>query len=105
MKKIVLFLAAAGLSFAAKSYDVTFGVPAVLGSIQLPPGQYQVKFEGSKVTLTNAKTGKSVDTFAAVQAGDRKFSDTIVQSKRVDGKDLVDEIQIGGTQTALEFKH
>jgi len=105
MKKIVLFLAVASLALAAKSYDVTFSAPAVLGSVQVPAGQYQLKFDGSKVTLTSAKNGKRVDTMAAVQSGNKKFTETIVQSKRVDGKDLVDEIQIGGTTTALDFKH
>jgi hypothetical protein len=40
-----------------------------------------------------------------VQTAEKKYSETTVQSKRVDGKDLVDEIQIGGTKTALDFKH
>ena len=106
MRKLILLFAVAGLSVAgAKSYDVTFASPAVLGTVEVPAGQYQLKYEGSKVTLVNASNGKRLEADATVQAMPQKFSETVVQSKRVDGKDLVDEIQLGGTTTALDFKH
>jgi uncharacterized secreted protein with C-terminal beta-propeller domain len=106
MKKLILLVAVAGLSvLGAKSYDVTFASPAVLGSVEVPAGQYSLKIDGSKVMLTNSTNGKHVEADATVQAMPTKFSETIVQSKHVDGKDLVNEIQIGGTKTALDFKH
>lgn len=106
MKKFILLFAVAGLSVAgAKSYDVTFTSPAVLGAMEVPAGQYQLKLDGSKITLTNASNGKRLETDATVQAMPTKFSETVVQSKHIDGKDLVDEIQLGGTKTALDFKH
>jgi hypothetical protein len=106
MKKIMLLLAVAGLSVAgAKSYDVTFASPAVLGTTTVPAGQYQLKYEGSKVTLVNAVSGKRLEADATVQEMPSKFSETIVQSKHIEGKDLVDIIQLGGTKTELDFKH
>jgi hypothetical protein len=63
-----------------------------------------LKFDGTKVTLVNSN-GKSVGADATVQEMPTKFSQTMVQSKRTDGKDMVDEIQLGGTKTALDFKH
>ena len=104
MKTIVLFLAMASLPLFAKSFDITFSAPAVLGSATVP-GQYSLKFDGSKVTFTNASSGKKLDTVAVVQNGSMKFANTIVQAKRVEGQDIVDEIQLGGTMTALDFKH
>lgn len=105
MKKFMLLFAVAGLSVAgAKSFDVTFTSPAVLGSMEVPAGQYQLKLDGSKVTLINPYNGKKMEADATVQAMPTKFSETVVQSKHVDGKDLVDEIQLGGTKTALDFK-
>jgi hypothetical protein len=100
-----LFLAMASLPLFAKSFDITFSAPAVLGSATVPAGQYSLKFDGAKVTLTNASSGKKFDTVAVVQNGSTKFANTIVQAKRVEGQDLVDEIQLGGTSTALDFKH
>lgn len=99
-----LFLAMVSLPLFAKSFDITFSAPAVLGSATVPAGQYSLKFDGSKVTLTNASSGKKFDTVAVVQNGSMKFANTIVQAKRVEGQDLVDEIQLGGTMTALDFK-
>jgi hypothetical protein len=106
MRKLILLFAVAGLSVAgAKSYDVTFGSATVLGATEVPAGQYQLKFEGSKVTLVNTSNGKRLEADATVQEMPSKFAETIVSSKHVGDKDLVDEIQIGGTKTALDFKH
>jgi hypothetical protein len=103
--KIVLFLAIAGLSFAGtKSYDVTFDAPAVLGPMEVESGLYKVSFDGSKVTLVNESTRKSFETTATVQTSEKKFSETIVESQRDGGKILVNEIRLGGTKTALDFK-
>ncbi|HEX4274614.1 MAG TPA: hypothetical protein VHZ74_04635 [Bryobacteraceae bacterium] len=102
--KLFILLALAGLSLAgAKRYDVTFGAPAVLGPMQVESGSYKLSFDGPKVTLTN-DNGKTFETTAKVETSEKKYSETIVHSKRVAGKDLVDEIQIGGTKTALDFQ-
>ena len=104
-KTLLVLLALTSFAFAGvKHYDVTFGVPAMLGSTSVESGQYQLSFDGSKVTLVNANTRKSVEATATVQTSEKKFSETVVQSKRVDGKDLVNSIQLGGTKTALDFK-
>jgi hypothetical protein len=104
-KTIFLFLAIAGLSFAgSKSFEVTFNSPAVLGPMEVESGHYQVSFDGSKVTLVNENTHKSFETTATVQTSGKKYDETIVESKRDGGKLLVDEIQLGGTKTALDFK-
>jgi hypothetical protein len=106
MRKLILLFAVAGLSVAgAKSYDVTFASPSVLGAVEVPAGLYQLKFDGAKVTLVNASNGKRLEADATMQEMPTKFAETIVQSKHIDGKDLVNEIQIGGTKMALDFKH
>jgi len=103
--KIFLFLAIAGLSFAGtKTYEVTFDSPAVLGPMEVESGHYKVSFDGSKVTLVNESNQKSFETTATVQTSEKKFGETVVESKRDGGKLLVDEIQLGGTKTALDFK-
>jgi len=74
MKKTVLvLLALTSFAFAGgKHYDVTFGAPAVLGSTTLESGQYQLSFDGSKVTLVNSNTRKSVEATATVQTSEKK---------------------------------
>ena len=104
-KTLLVLLALTSFAFAGtKKYDVTFGSPAVLAGMEVESGQYQLSFDGSKVTLVNSNSRKSFETTATVQTSEKKYSETIVQSKRVDGKDLVNEIQLGGTKTALDFK-
>jgi hypothetical protein len=104
-KTILVLLALTSFAFAGtKRYDVTFGSPAVLNGMEVASGQYQLSFEGSRVTLVNSNSHKSFETTATVQTSEKKNSDTIVQSKHVDGKDIVSEIQIGGTKTVLNFK-
>lgn len=103
--KVFLFLAITGLAFAgSKSYEVTFDAPAVLGPMEVEKGLYKVSFDGSKVTLVNELTRKSFETTATVQTSEKKYNDTVVESKRDGNKLLVDEIQLGGTKTALDFK-
>jgi len=103
-KSMVVLLALAGFAFAgSKRYDVTFGSPAVLNGMEVASGQYQLSYDGSKVVLVNSNNHKQFETTATVQNSDKKYNETIVNSKHVDGKDLVNEIQLGGTKTALEF--
>jgi hypothetical protein len=73
--------------------------------MEVESGHYKVSYDGTKVTLVNENTRKSFETTATVQTSEKKYNETIVESKRVDGKVLVDEIQLGGTKTALDFKH
>jgi hypothetical protein len=103
-KTLILLVAVAGLSFA-KSYDVTFDAPAVLGPMEVESGRYKLSIDGSKITLVSENNHKSFATTATVQTSEKKFSETIVESKRDNGKLMVDEIQIGGTKTVLDFKH
>ena len=72
--------------------------------MEVESGHYQVSFDGSKVTLVNETTRKSFETTATVQTSEKKYGETVVESKRDGGKLLVDEIQLGGTKTALDFK-
>jgi hypothetical protein len=103
--RMLLILAVAGLSFAGtKSYTVSFDAPAVLGPMEVESGRYKLTFDGPKVTLVNENTRKSFETTATVQTSGKKFGDTAVESKKENGKVLVDEIQLGGTNTALDFK-
>ena len=103
MKKTLLLLVAiAGLSYA-KSFDITFDQPAVLGPMQVESGHYKLSITGSTVTLVNEDTHKSFETTATVQTSGKKYIDTIVESKTDSGKMMVNEIQLGGTKTALEF--
>ncbi len=93
-----------GLSIAgARSYDITLSNASRAGNLQLDPGAYKVALDGSKVRFTAVKTGKEFETTAKVENVNRKFSETAVETKKVDGSDAIQEIDLAGTRTKVEF--
>jgi hypothetical protein len=104
--KLFLTLALAGAAIAsAKSYDISLGAPAMFGATQMESGQYKLSVDGSKVTLVNSDTNKSVEANATIQNAPKKFPATTVESKRIDGKDVIDKIELGGTHTEIDVNH
>jgi len=103
MKKTLLLLVAiAGLSYA-KSFDINFSQRAVLGPMEVEKGHYKLSINGSTITLVNEDTHKSFETTATVQTSEKKYIDTVVHSNTDSGKMMVNEIELGGTKTVLEF--
>ena len=41
---------------SAKSYDIAFSGPTMVGNTQLPAGEYTLKVEGSNAVITNGGT-------------------------------------------------
>ena len=103
MKKLLILFAAAGISIAAaKTYDITLSTRATIGHTELAPGEYRLRLETNKISLMDNK-GKSVEADAKVESVDKKFDHTAILSKSVNGEDHIDEIQLGGSKTKLEF--
>jgi hypothetical protein len=102
--KLLVLFAAAGLSIAAaKSYDIMLGQAAMIGNTQVQPGDYRLKLSGSSVTLTDSMNGKKIEANAKVESVAKKYEHTAILSKKVNGTDHIDEIQLGGTKTKLDF--
>src|ERR1041384_5843744 len=102
--KLLIVFAAAGLSIAAaRSYDIRLASLATIGTAQVEPGDYTLKLNANTITLVDTSNGKTVETNAKVESVDKKFSHTAVLSKKVNGTDHIDEIQLGGTKTKVEF--
>lgn len=102
--KTLLLFAVAGLSIAsAKSFTVMVPDQATVNGTPLAAGEYKVSVNGASVTLLERNTKNVVQANATVQTADRKFDNTSILSKTVDGKNEIDEIDLGGTKTKLEF--
>ena len=96
-----LFLS--GLCFAGqKSYDVIFSAPATVGGVKLAAGEYKVKVDGTNAVFTDSRA-KSVSTAVKVETGTKKFSFTAVDATKEGGVDKVNAIELGGSNTKLEF--
>jgi len=106
MKKSVLSVALfslAAIGFAgAKKYEISLTAPAKAGSVQLAAGNYQVEVAGDKVVFINSRN-KSVSVPAKMETGKMKFNSTAVESSQKSGEQVIDAIDLGGTNTKVEF--
>jgi hypothetical protein len=106
MKKIFLagVLSLASLTIvSAKSYEIVLSAPTKVGTVQLKPGQYTLKVQGSNAVFTSVDTSKSFTTPVKVENGDTKFDDTKIQSSKQGDTDQIQEIDLGGSKTKLGF--
>jgi hypothetical protein len=108
-RKLLLVLAttafgvtlATGSASAASKYNVSFDRPAVIGGVELKPGDYRLTIDGEKVTIASKQQTAEADV--AMHTEQRKFSSTVVRYELGDGKNSVTQIRLGGTNQVLEF--
>ena len=104
--KLFMTFAVAALSIAgAKSYDLTFDQPAMVGNVKLAAGHYSVKVDASTVHFKNLDTGKTVDVNGKLGTASQKFDSTSSTSNAENGTLKVKEIDLGGTTTKIEFEN
>lgn len=87
---------------SAKSYSVTLTSPTRVGSTELKPGAYEVKVAGTEAVFTN-EDGKSFKVPVTIGQNEKKFDNTAVEAAPKDGKDTLQEIDLGGSTTKLQF--
>ena len=88
---------------SAKSYDIVLQSAATAGKVQLSAGTYSLKVQGSNAVFTNVETGKSYTTAVKVEAGDRTFRFTAVDTQTQNGADQIKSIELAGSNTQLEL--
>jgi hypothetical protein len=103
--KFFLGFALLGLSLAsAKTYEISVDSVTKAGTVQLQPGLYKVSLTGSTVKFTNQDSGKSVETNGVVESnGKSKFDATALETQQVNGANVIQEIDLGGTPTKIKF--
>lgn len=95
-------LASLGIA-SAKSYDVTLTAPAMAGSTELKPGDYKLKVEGTQAVFTDAQSSKTWTAPVKIENSARKFEQTVVESTHQGDMDHIHAIDLGGSNTKLEF--
>jgi hypothetical protein len=98
---VFCFASLAALASAASAYKVTLNEPAQIAGSVLKAGDYRITVNGDKATLTTGKT--SIEVPVKVETGKEKFSYTSVESRSEAGKNILDDIRVGGTTTTLVF--
>ena len=109
MKKSLLLIGFVSLSSLAlagtKSYEIVLDSPAKAGALHLAAGDYKMKVDGSKVIFTDTRTNKSVSVDVKLKTGDRRFTHTAVDSSKQEGADRIDAIELGGSNTEIDFAY
>jgi hypothetical protein len=106
MKQLVAIAALAVCTLgvaSAKTYDVYLSNQTKAGAIQLKPGDYKLKVEGSNAVFTDTNSLKSYTTPAKIETTERKFDQTRVETTKQGNSDVLQEIDLGGSKTKLEF--
>ena len=97
-------LALASLSLAStKSYQITLDQSTQAGTVQLAPGEYKVRVDGSNAIFTNLDTGKSITTPVKVETTGKKHDVTAVDTTKATGTTKLQAIELGGSDETLEF--
>jgi len=103
LRSVVVFTML-GLSIAAaKTYEITIDNEMKAGTVTLKPGKYNLKVNEAKVMFTD-DAGKSVEATGKLVTTGKKFDNTIVDSKQVNGVAEIQEIDLGGTKTKIQFE-
>lgn len=85
---------------ASKTYKINLTAPAVVAGVDLKPGSYKLAVDGDKMVVT--RDGKELATTPVkVEEVQAKFSNTGIGAVDVNGKRVVNEIQVGGSKTKL----
>jgi hypothetical protein len=87
----------------ARSYDIHLYTPAMAGNVQLPAGDYKLKVDGTSAVLKDTDNNKTYTTTVKVETEDKKFDETAVVTDNNNGATHIRAIEIGGSNTKLEF--
>lgn len=97
-------LTLSAVAFAgSKTYDLFLSSAAKAGTAQLAPGEYKLKLEGSNAVITGAQNGKSVTVPVKVENGNTKYNSTTLDSTTQGSAMQITSIELGGSNTKLEF--
>lgn len=105
--KLALFIVPVAVSSLAmagpKNYDVVLSAPMKAGSVDLAPGDYKMKVEGSNAIFTKEHTGASVTVPVTVENAATKFNATALDTRMQGNTAQLIAIELGGSKVKLEF--
>jgi len=105
--KLLLCIGTMALSTLAmagpKTYDVVLASAMKAGSVELAPGEYKLRVDGSNAIFTGAQSHESVTVPVKIENGNTKFNATALDSSNQGGKQRITAIELGGSTIKLEF--
>jgi hypothetical protein len=95
--------ALASIAFAgSKTYDITISKASKVGSVELAPGEYQLKVDGTNAVFTDRRH-KNFTTAVKLESGPKKFQYTAVDSTESGAMELIHSITLAGSTTKIDF--
>jgi len=95
-------LAFASLAFG-KSYDIVLSSATQAGALKLQAGEYSLKVVNGQAVFTNVENSKSFTAPVTVQNGAKKYDATSVDTASQNGTEKIQTIELGGSNTQLQF--
>ena len=102
-KRIAILMVVCVALVGAKTFTFTLSNSAQAGAVQLKPGEYKIKLNGSEVVLTD-QNGRQIDAAAKLETADRKFSHTAIMVSSADGGSRLVSIELGSTNSKVIFQ-
>jgi len=87
---------------SAKSYDIVLSGSASAGKLQLKAGEYSLKVEGNQAIFTD-QSGKKFSAPVKLENAPNKFNVTAVDTTGQTGSEKIQRIELGGSNTQLDF--
>jgi hypothetical protein len=101
---MIALFALCGASLAsAKTYSFIVIDPSQAGKIQLKPGTYKVKLDGSHALLLD-QSGHQINEPVKVQTGDHKYDQTAIETSTANGANRILWVEIGGSKDKVVFQ-
>ncbi len=99
-----LLIVLVGEARADKAYQIRIDTATKAGAVQLHPGAYQLVVDNSRILFRESATGKEFVVDAKIDdSGEKKFANTAVHSRQLEGATLITKIELGGTRTTVAF--
>ncbi|HTS46902.1 MAG TPA: hypothetical protein VMH05_03100 [Bryobacteraceae bacterium] len=92
---------ALGLVFAA-GHQMIITSPTWLNGKELTPGDYKLQVQGNNVTIKGHEINMQVP--AEIQTSAAKHPYTSFRIDNINGKQQLEEVDVGGTKTTIRFK-
>jgi hypothetical protein len=88
----------------AKTFEITLDTAAKAGSVELKPGKYSLVLMSDTMVRFTGANGQALETNAKMSTVEKKFSSTTLDLKQMNGTAQINEIDLGGTKTKIQFE-
>ena len=89
---------------SAKTYNVSISTTAMAGNVQIPAGEYRLKLDGDQAVFTGVNEKRTFTAPVKMETVSQKYDEHAVVSISQGGTQHIESIELGGSQTKLDFK-